>query len=58
MDNQKDEQEIMDTEEALRFIGKKYLYVCECNGEVKFFDRTRICIRTCAVLTGNKIRKI
>jgi hypothetical protein len=38
MDNQRDEQEIMDTEEALRFIGKKYLYVCECNGQVKFFD--------------------
>jgi hypothetical protein len=38
MDNQKDEQEIMDTEESLRFIGKKYMYVCECNGEVKFFD--------------------
>jgi hypothetical protein len=38
MENQKDEQEIADTEEALRFIGKKYLYVCECNGEVKFFD--------------------
>jgi len=38
MENQKDEQEIADTEEALRFIGKKYLYVYECNGEVKFFD--------------------
>ena len=39
MDNQKDEQEIVDTEEALRFIGKKYLYVCESDdGQVKFFD--------------------
>ena len=37
MDN-KDEQEIVDTEEALHFIGKKYLYVCECDGQVKFFD--------------------
>jgi hypothetical protein len=38
MDNKKDEQEIVDTEEALNFIGKKYLYVCECDGQVKFFD--------------------
>jgi hypothetical protein len=38
MDNKKDEQEIADTEEALQFIGKKYLYVCECDGQVKFFD--------------------
>jgi hypothetical protein len=39
MDNQKDEQEIIDTEEALKFIGKKYLYVCESDdGQVKFFD--------------------
>ena len=38
MDNQKDEQEIVDTEEALKFIGKKYLYVCESDDEVKFFD--------------------
>lgn len=39
MDNQKDEQEIMDIEEALRFIGKKYLYVCESDdGQVNFFD--------------------
>ena len=35
MDNKKDEQEI---EEALRFIGKKYFYVCECDNQVKFFD--------------------
>ena len=38
MDNKKDEQEIADTEEALQFIGKKYLYICECDGQVKFFD--------------------
>lgn len=38
MDNKKDEQEIADTEEALKFIGKKYLYVCECDDQVKFFD--------------------
>jgi hypothetical protein len=38
MDNKKDEQEIAETEEALQFIGKKYLYVCECDGQVKFFD--------------------
>lgn len=38
MDNKKDEREIADTEEALQFIGKKYLYVCECDGQVKFFD--------------------
>lgn len=38
MDNKKDEQEIAETEEALRFIGKKYLYVCECDNQVKFFD--------------------
>lgn len=38
MDNKKDEQEIVDTEESLQFIGKKYLYVCECDGQVKFFD--------------------
>jgi hypothetical protein len=39
MDNQKDEQEIIDTEEALCFIGKKYLYVCESDDDqVKFFD--------------------
>lgn len=38
MENQKDEQEIADTEEALRFIGKKYLYVYEYNEQVKFFD--------------------
>ena len=38
MDNQKDEQEIADTEEALRFIEKKYLYVYEYNEQVKFFD--------------------
>jgi hypothetical protein len=34
----KDEHEIKETEEALRFIGKKYLYVCECDGETRFFD--------------------
>lgn len=38
MDNKKDEREIADTEDALRFIGKKYLYVYECDDEVKFFD--------------------
>jgi hypothetical protein len=38
MDNKKDEREIADTEDALRFIGKKYLYVYECDNEVKFFD--------------------
>jgi hypothetical protein len=38
MDDKKDEREIAETEEALNFIGKKYLYVCECDDQVKFFD--------------------
>jgi hypothetical protein len=38
MDNKKDEREIAETEEALQFIGKKYLYVCECDDQINFFD--------------------